>query len=965
MTATNITSSADRRAYFLLTTALLTVVSSTIGACPASAQSVTGNGVNPGGITSPNWIVSGDLEIGTPSPGGGFLMIEDGGTVTNDSGLIGNDASDKGEVTVSGHDINGNVSTWINNGDLVIGQAGTGTLLITDGGLVSNAWGYIGAEAGSQGDVTVSGRDINGNASTWHIDDQFYVGESGSGTLTISDGGAVSSSVATIGNRAGGVGIVTVTGNDGNGNASVWNNTKQLYIGDGGLGTLNIFNGGVVNSGQGLIGKSAFNNSVTVSGQDADGNASTWNALNNIYVGFDGNGALYVTDGAQVSTRTASGGAATIYIGNGIGSTGTVVVSSSNGSVSRLTATDRIDVGAGGAGEMTVGKGGLVTARQNVYLARMTTGSGILHLDGDASGRGILETGSVIKGSGVSAVLNLNGGILRANRDEADFLNGFTSLAVSAGGAWFDTNGYDITVGTDFSGSSSFDKLGLGQLTLTGDSAAFSGASTISAGTLAVNGRLGGNMLVDTLGRLSGTGYVGSILDTVTNTGIIAPGYGGAMGTLTIDGDYTSNGGRLEIASALGDDSSQTSRLVIGGSTSGLTRVSVVNQGGLGAQTTEGIRIIEVTGASSGNFILDGNYLFEGDPSVIAGAYAYRLYQGGVSTPADGNWYLRSALMGTGTPLYQPGVPIYEAYGANLQSLNSLPTFQQRVGGRLLSAGADTDPNGFWGRTEGTHSRFDDARMSTTGTDHRIDTWTIQAGADGVLAEDRNGGSLIAGVNLSYGEASSRIRSVFGNGALSSDGYGIGATLTWHDGAGFYADAQAQMGRYSSDLTSDVLGILANDNTGRAEAFSVEAGKRLSIDDSLGITPQFQMIYSNVRFDQFVDPAGAIVSAASNNSLTTRWGVTLDYSSAWEGRNTRAYGIANVIYEWLDGTQTLVAGTPVQNATERLTGEIGLGGRLDWQENVALYGEVLAGTPISNFGKSYALKGNLALRVQF
>lgn len=819
---------------------------------PASAQSVTGNGVNPGPITSPNWTVGGNLQVSDPTPGFGFLRIEGGGSVTSGGAVIGDGASEEGKVTVTGH--------------------------------------------------------------------------------------------------------------DGSGNASTWNSSGVIYFGYfGGTGTLEILDGGVVNSGQGLIGAWGGTGSVTVSGRDAGGNASTWDVSDNIYVGFFGNGELSVADGARVATSGPGGAATSIYVGLGGGSTGTVTVSSSNGSVSSLTTNDRIEVGSGGTGVMTVGKGGFVSADSDVYLATDTTGDGTLHLNGDASGRGILETGSVIRGAGTSAVLDLDGGILRANRNEANFLDGFTALAVGGGGAWFDTNGYNISIGTDFSGSSSFDKLGLGQLTLTGDSSGFTGASTVSGGTLAVNGIFGGNMLVDTLGQLRGTGHVGS----VTNTGVIAPGYGSAMGTLTIDGDYVSNNGRLDIETVLGDDTSQTSRLVISGSTSGVTQVNVTNRGGLGAQTTEGIKIVEVNGASNGSFILDGNYVFEGDPSVIAGAYAYRLYQGGVSTPADGNWYLRSALMGTGTPLYQPGVPIYEAYGANLQSLNSLPTFQQRVGGRLLSAGADADPNGFWGRTEGTHSRFDDARMSTTGMDHRIDTWKIQAGADGVLAEDRNGGSLIAGVNLNYGEASSRIRSVFGNGALNSDGYGIGATLTWHDGAGFYADAQAQMGRYSSDLTSDVLGILANDNNGRAEAFSVEAGKRLSIDDSLGITPQFQMIYSNVRFDQFVDPTGATVSAASNNSLTTRWGVALDYSSAWEGRNTRAYGIANVIYEWLDGTHTLVAGTPVQNASERLTGEIGLGGRLDWQENVTLYGEVLAGTPISSFGKSYALKGNLALRVQF
>ncbi|MFP3702196.1 autotransporter outer membrane beta-barrel domain-containing protein, partial [Burkholderia sp. SIMBA_013] len=75
------------------------------------------------------------------------------------------------------------------------------------------------------------------------------------------------------------------------------------------------------------------------------------------------------------------------------------------------------------------------------------TATGTLNLTGDASGRGVLETGSVIKGAG-NVTVNLNGGVLRANRDEANFLRGFATQAVGAGGAWFDTNGHDVGVRT-------------------------------------------------------------------------------------------------------------------------------------------------------------------------------------------------------------------------------------------------------------------------------------------------------------------------------------------------------------------------------------------------------------------------------------------------------------------------------------------------------------------------------------
>ncbi|MDH7798594.1 MULTISPECIES: autotransporter outer membrane beta-barrel domain-containing protein [unclassified Beijerinckia] len=972
-TATDGAHAVSFRRFLFLTTAMVTLVT-IAGMQPVCAQSVTGSGVNPGGIVSPNWSVGEDLQVGVP--GGGTLNILGGGTVTNDTGMIGANALDQGTVTVSGHDASGNASTWTNNGDLVVGQDGRGTLSILDGGKVSNVDAYIGAGTGSQGDVTVSGRDVNGNASTWNSTGQINIGDNGAGTLLIQNGGVVNSALALIGidsdGTGTGTGTVTVSGHDGNGHASTWNNTNQVYIG-GGTGTLNILDGGVVNSGQAVIayGTDSQGN-VIVSGRDSNGNASTWNAANNIYVGFSGNGTLTIADGAAVDTRTQpGGGAASIYIGYFSGSQGTVNVSSTTGNVSSLTATDYIDVGSNGSGTMTVGKGGFVSAANDVYIGRFSTASGTLQLDGDASGRGVLETGSVIKGIGTTTILDLNGGILRANRNEANFLNGFTALTVSAGGAWFDTNGHDIGIGTNFSGSSNFNKLGLGQLTLTGDSSGFTGASTVSAGTLAVNGVLGGNMLVDTAGRLVGTGSVGHVV----NTGVIAPGYGNAMGTLTIQGDYVSNGGRLEIATVLGDDNSQTSRLRITGSTSGVTQVSIINRGGIGAQTVEGIRIVEVAGASNGTFVLNGNYTFGGAPAVIAGAYVYRLYQGGVSTPTDGDWYLRSALNDPGTPsapggpaampLYQPGVPVYEAYGSNLQSLNTLPTLQQRVGNRIWGPGANGDGNGIWGRTEGARGRFSNAAVSTTGLDQSIDTWKMQVGADRVLVDSDTKGRLVASANVSYGEANSRLNSVFGDGGLKTNGYGLGATLTWYGVTGFYVDGQAQINRYSSNLNSKALGLLTHNNGGSGEAFSIEAGKRISLSQRFGITPQFQMVYSNVRFDRFVDPTGALVSSGNNNSFRTRWGIALDHQGSWDGGRSRIYGIANVSYEWLHGMRTLVAGTPIINAGERLWGELGLGASVTWHKALTFYGELSGSTPFRDFGTSYILKGNIGLRAQF
>src|SRR5690606_12900407 len=143
---------------------------------------------------------------------------------------------------------------------------------------------------------------------------------------------------------------------------------------------------------------------------------------------------------------------------------------------------------------------------------------------------------------------------------------------------------------------------------------------------------------------------------------------GATATTLTVTGDYAGSNGVILLDTALNGDASATDRIVIGGDTSGTTRLAITNVGRVGAPTGEGIKPVEVGGASRGTFSLAGSYLFEGEQAIVVGAYGYRLYQNGISTSSDGNWYLRSALLDPGAPLYQPGVPIYESYANAMQS---------------------------------------------------------------------------------------------------------------------------------------------------------------------------------------------------------------------------------------------------------------------------------------------------------
>ncbi len=163
---------------------------------------------------------------------------------------------------------------------------------------------------------------------------------------------------------------------------------------------------------------------------------------------------------------------------------------------------------------------------------------------------------------------------------------------------------------------------------------------------------------------------------------------GGAPGTtLTVTGNYVGSGGTVQLNTQLGGDNSPTDLLRVQGATSGSSSLIVNNVGGTGAQTVEGIKVIDVVGASNGSFALLGNYVINGQQAVVGGAYAYTLQKNGVATPGDGDWYLRSSLINPPAgapagPLYQPGVPLYENYAQMLLRLNELPTFRHRVGDR-------------------------------------------------------------------------------------------------------------------------------------------------------------------------------------------------------------------------------------------------------------------------------------------
>ncbi len=619
---------------------------------------------------------------------------------------------------------------------------------------------------------------------------------------------------------------------------------------------------------------------------------------------------------------------------------------------------------------------------------------------------GVVEIADNLNLGDAAGDLRFDAGTLRTTADIA--IDRATTLE-GAGGVIETTDGTSLDYSGEIAGDGGLTKTGSGELLINAQNS-YSGATLVEAGTLRANGAdylsNASDYSINSGAKLVLDGH-NQTINGLNNAGTVQ--FGAAAGTvLTVTGNYVGDGGTLDINTVLGDDNSLTDKLVVEGDTSGTANLRVANDGGAGAQTVEGIKVIDIAGNSEATFNLLGNYEHDGEQAAVVGAYAYKLRKNGVSTPTDGDWYLRSELKdplpdpldpttppvtAPTAPLYQAGVPTYESYAQSLLGLNGVSTLQQRVGNRfwanngnrVIAQGADPvgtpyaapeeagvaiEGNGVWGRIEGAHNSIE-PRFSTSRTDYDQNILKLQAGLDGLLLENE-GGKLIGGVTVHYAHGKTKTNSVYGDGEISTDGYGFGGTLTWYGENGFYLDGQGQLTWYRSDLSSNLANAtLAGGNDGFGYALSVEGGKRIAIDPAWSVTPQAQLVYSSVDFDAFTDTFGSRVSIDRGDSLQGRLGLTLDHESSWQNANgqldrAHVYGIANLYYEFLEGTKVDVAGVSFASEQDRLWGGLGIGGSYNWNDDkYSIYGEGLVNTSLNNFGDSYSIKGQAGFKVKW
>ncbi|EPS4686958.1 autotransporter-associated beta strand repeat-containing protein [Salmonella enterica subsp. enterica] len=472
------------------------------------------------------------------------------------------------------------------------------------------------------------------------------------------------------------------------------------------------------------------------------------------------------------------------------------------------------------------------------------------------------------------------------------------------------------------------------------ETATIGSAGSAQAVNIAANAAFGGhNATVN--GHVNNQGSL-YFVDTFTvngdvvNSSAMISGSDQPNNTLTIAGNYTGNDGHLYLNTQLGDDSSPTDKLIVTGDTAGSTTLHITNVNGLGAQTVNGIEVIEVGGQSDGDFTL-----YKGHVDI--NAWTYTLKQDG------GDWYLRSESddvpddggevtppddggevtppddggevtppddggevtppddggdvtppddggevtppdddgditppdggdVTPVTPQYRADIGVYlgnQWMARNLQ----MQTLYDREGSQYRSADGSV-----WMRFKAGKA---ESQAVNGNVDIDSDYSQFQLGGD-ILTWSDGAQSVTVGLMGSYINASTDSTGNRGadgsqfsaNGSV--DGYNLGLYATWFADAqshrGAYIDSWYQYGAYNNSVDND--GLSASRYDSAAHAVSLETGYRydiaLSNRNTVSLTPQAQVTWQRYSADTVIDDGGTRISGQNDDSWTTRLGVRVD-----------------------------------------------------------------------------------------
>ena len=577
-------------------------------------------------------------------------------------GVTWSAANASDDLTTSGN--------WTNSANWSLGHvpsaddvkiSGGRTATYTGGGPTVS--GFIWTGDGAAGSLTINSGSLTNTAGFGNFG--FTVGIfGGSGQVTLGAGAGTLSVVPLIvGRENNSVGTITQNG----GTVLVSDFMSMGLFGTGGTSTYNM-NGGTLS----VAGDTTVNETrSTVCTFNQTGGTVL---LHNVYVGRSGTGGgQYLISGGTLST---SGGDLRIGSGNS-GANGTLSVSGT-GYVA-VNGAFALTIGNvnGATGTVNQTGGQVVVDPASTFGVWLGNGGdaakGVYNLNG-----GTLTTGRITPEANNSVkAFNFGGGSLKASGGfSVSNRNNFTT-AINAGGATFDTAGFDVTWLPDLSGAGSLNKVGAGTLAVS--NAIYTGLTTVSAGTLTVNGRM------NTTGGATVNGGTLRVVNAYTNAATVSL----AGGTLVVsggpylvggitagqDGTNVINGGTLTVG---GD------RFIVGAGANGYVNMtngalSVVNftigqDGGTGT-------LIQ----SNGTVTASGFTSFGLGSTPGTGSARYEIY-GGTLT-ANGDFSLNESKNQTCIFTQAAGTVVLNGLASGLKEIgrSTTGTGQYDISGGLLS----------------------------------------------------------------------------------------------------------------------------------------------------------------------------------------------------------------------------------------------------------------------------------------
>ncbi|WP_447892923.1 autotransporter family protein [Pseudomonas marginalis] len=425
--------------------------------------------------------------------------------------------------------------------------------------------------------------------------------------------------------------------------------------------------------------------------------------------------------------------------------------------------------------------------------------------------------------------------------------------------------------------------------------------------------------------------------------------------TLTVNGQYTGNGGTLRLGTLL-NATGPSDRLILNGPTasaSGHTNVEITNLGGLGALTTgDGIEVISArNGATTTAQTTKDAFSLVGG-RVDAGAYEYRLFAGDAAGAGE-NWYLRSRSE-SGVISYRAEVPLYAALPNQLRSSNLAML------GDLRKRQGDDDVQGANTTSSGSDRRAW-ARVITSGVDGD-QGGSASASSSGRLSGLQVGTDLLAvsnwraGVYVGQLEGDVNVNGFVGGldhqraGTNSLRSQYVGAYGTYTADGGFYVDTVLQSGRhhYTAEPTSS-HGVKG---TGNSLLASIEVGQAFPLGGSgVSIEPQLQLIRQHLDLSDSTIPDAQVKPGADNNWIT-RAGVRVKGEINTGIGRVQPYARVNA-YKTSNGTDVsrFINGnttTDISAPTGGSSSELAAGVTLPLMASASLYFEV---------GKAWSLGG--------